>query len=175
MTDCLSTRLDVRIRMQTRRSSEGKSEVNVMNAAAVVVEGTVQPDGTLEVTQKVNLPAGRVHVTVQPVAEPVQPDRFWKMMESIWADSACQRANPPHSGGNRRRDRGVAQRSRRGNAGCRTSPGRMSSGQGTSPGSRGAASLMVFLDANPVIYLIEQPADSRPQDHGTSDRSAGER
>jgi hypothetical protein len=56
-----------------------------MNAAAVVVEGTVQPDGTLEVTRKVNLPAGRVHVTVQPVAEPVQPDRFWKMMESLWA------------------------------------------------------------------------------------------
>ena len=35
-----------------------------MNAVAVVVEGTVQPDGTLEVTQKVDLPAGRVHVTV---------------------------------------------------------------------------------------------------------------
>ena len=57
-----------------------------MNAAAVVVEGRVQPDGTLEVTEKVNLPAGPVHVTVQPVAEPVQPDRFWKMMESIWVD-----------------------------------------------------------------------------------------
>ena len=25
-------------------------------------------------------------MTVRPVAEPVQPDRFWKMMESIWAD-----------------------------------------------------------------------------------------
>src|ERR1035441_3527367 len=57
-----------------------------MNPAAVVVEGRGQPDGTLEVTEKVNLPAGPVHVTVQPVAEPVQPDRFWKMMESIWAD-----------------------------------------------------------------------------------------
>jgi hypothetical protein len=56
-----------------------------MNSEAVVVEGTVKPDGTLEVTQKVDLPAGRVHVTVQPVAEPVQPDRFWRMMESIWA------------------------------------------------------------------------------------------
>jgi hypothetical protein len=56
-----------------------------MNAAAVVVEGTVQPDGTLEVIQKVDLPAGRVHVTVQPVAEPAQPDRFWKMMESLWS------------------------------------------------------------------------------------------
>jgi hypothetical protein len=60
-----------------------KSEANVINAAAVVVEGTVQPDGTLE---EVGLPAGRVHVTIQPVAEPAQPDRFGKMMESILAD-----------------------------------------------------------------------------------------
>ena len=56
-----------------------------MNTAAVVIEGTVQPDGTLEVTQKVDLPAGRVQVTVQPVADTIQPDRFWTMMESIWA------------------------------------------------------------------------------------------
>jgi hypothetical protein len=65
-----------------------------MNAAVVVVEGTVQPDGTLEVSQKVNLPAGRVHVTVQPVAEPVQPDRFWKMMESIWDDQRARGRTP---------------------------------------------------------------------------------
>ena len=56
-----------------------------MNVGAVVVEGTAGFDGTLEVSQKVELPAGRVHVTVEPVAELVQPDRFWKMMESIWA------------------------------------------------------------------------------------------
>jgi len=61
-----------------------------MNIGAVVVEGTVRTDGTLEVTQKVDLPAGRVHVTVEPVAELVQPDRFWTMMESIWA---AQRAS----------------------------------------------------------------------------------
>ncbi|MGC1720319.1 MAG: hypothetical protein WA746_15150 [Isosphaeraceae bacterium] len=57
-----------------------------MNTTAVVVEGRVQPDGRLEVSQKVKLPPGPVQVTVRPVAEPVQPDRFWKMMESIWAD-----------------------------------------------------------------------------------------
>jgi hypothetical protein len=33
----------------------------------------------------------------------------------------------------------------------------MSPGQGTSPGGEAAALPMVFLDANPVIYLIEQP------------------
>ena len=57
-----------------------------MDTTAVVVEGRVQPDGRLEVSQKVKLPPGPVQVTVRPVAEPVQPDRFWKMMESIWAD-----------------------------------------------------------------------------------------
>jgi hypothetical protein len=57
-----------------------------MNATVVVVEGRVQPDGTLELTQKIDFPAGPVHVTVQPIIEPVQPDRFWKLMESIWAD-----------------------------------------------------------------------------------------
>jgi hypothetical protein len=70
---------------ETSGFSAGTGEVNVMNPTAVVVEGMVQPGGTLEVTQKVDLPAGPVHVTVQPVAEPVQPERFWEMMESIWA------------------------------------------------------------------------------------------
>jgi len=65
-----------------------------MNATAVVVQGRVQPDGTLEVTQKVNLPAGPVHVTVQPVTEPVQPDPFWRMMESIWADQRASGRTP---------------------------------------------------------------------------------
>jgi hypothetical protein len=57
-----------------------------MSATGIVVEGRVRPDGTLEVSEKVNLPAGPVHVTVQPVDQLVQPDRFWGMMESIWAD-----------------------------------------------------------------------------------------
>jgi len=57
-----------------------------MNAATLIVEGVVKPDGTLEVPQKLRLPAGRVQVTVRSVAEPTQPDRFWKMMESLWAD-----------------------------------------------------------------------------------------
>jgi hypothetical protein len=65
-----------------------------MNTAAVVVEGEVQPDGTLHVTQKIDLPAGRVHVTVQPVNEPVEPERFWKMMESIWAAQLASGRTP---------------------------------------------------------------------------------
>jgi hypothetical protein len=57
-----------------------------MNAATLIVEGIVKPDGTLEVPQKLDLPAGRVQFTVRSMAEPTQPDRFWKMMESLWAD-----------------------------------------------------------------------------------------
>jgi hypothetical protein len=59
-----------------------------MDAVTVVVEGTVQPDGTLEVAQRINLPAGRVHVTVEPVAEPVQPDRFWRWCSWITTRSS---------------------------------------------------------------------------------------
>jgi len=65
-----------------------------MNVAAVVVEGRVQRDGRLEVTQKVKLPAGPVQVTVRPVSEPAQPARFWKMMESIWADLRASGRTP---------------------------------------------------------------------------------
>jgi hypothetical protein len=57
-----------------------------MSAATVTVEGIVKPDGTLEIPGKLDFPAGRVQVTVQSVTELVQPDRFWKMMESLWAD-----------------------------------------------------------------------------------------
>ena len=67
-----------------------------MSTTAIVVEGRVRPDGTLEVTEKVSLPAGPVHVTVQPVDQLVQPDRFWKMMESIWADHRAS-GRPPRT------------------------------------------------------------------------------
>ncbi len=65
-----------------------------MRAAAVIVEGIVKPDGTLEVPQKLDLPAGRVQVSVQSVTEPTQPDRFWKMMESLWADLRASGRTP---------------------------------------------------------------------------------
>jgi hypothetical protein len=52
----------------------------------VIVQGTLKPDGTLELEQKPKLPPGRVRVTVETVTEPTRPDRFWAMMEQIWAD-----------------------------------------------------------------------------------------
>lgn len=55
-------------------------------SAAVTVQGTLKPDGTLELDQKPNLAPGRVRVTVEVVTEPIHPDRFWAMMQSIWVD-----------------------------------------------------------------------------------------
>ena len=55
-------------------------------SAQVIVQGTLKPDGTLELDQKPNLFPGRVRVTMEPVTEPTRPDRFWAMMEQIWAD-----------------------------------------------------------------------------------------
>jgi hypothetical protein len=57
-----------------------------MSGATLIVEGVVKPDGTLEVPQKLDFPAGRVLVTVRSLTEATQPDRFWKIMESLWAD-----------------------------------------------------------------------------------------
>jgi hypothetical protein len=51
-----------------------------------IVQGILKPDGTLELDQKPNLSPGRVRVTVEPVTEPARPDRFWAMMQQIWAD-----------------------------------------------------------------------------------------
>jgi hypothetical protein len=50
----------------------------------VVVQGTLRPDGVLELDEKVPMPAGRVLVTVQPVVQPPADDPFWEMMNRIW-------------------------------------------------------------------------------------------
>lgn len=41
-----------------------------MHATQVVVQGTVKPDGTLELDSKINLPPGRVQVTLSSVTAP---------------------------------------------------------------------------------------------------------
>lgn len=60
------------------------------------VQGTVQPDGSLLLDQKLNVPAGRVRVMVQPLRQPANPARFLAMMEQIWADQQA-RAHVPRS------------------------------------------------------------------------------
>jgi hypothetical protein len=58
------------------------------SSSVVELEGTVQPDGTLVLDEKLRLPAGRVRVAVEPLrtVEATNLDRFWAMMEGIWAD-----------------------------------------------------------------------------------------
>lgn len=65
-------------------------------SAQVIVQGMLKPDGTLQLDQKPNLSPGRVRVTVEPVTEPTRPDRFWSMMEQIWADLKAS-GHVPHS------------------------------------------------------------------------------
>ena len=55
-----------------------------MSTTAVTVGGIVKPDGTVEVSEKVNLPAGKVQVTLVPLSELSPDDPFWPRMYKIW-------------------------------------------------------------------------------------------
>jgi hypothetical protein len=55
-----------------------------MSTPVVTVEGIVKPDGTVEVSEKVNLPAGKVQVTLVPWPDLPQDDPLWQMMQKIW-------------------------------------------------------------------------------------------
>ena len=60
-----------------------------MSQTAIVVQGIVTPDGTLQIAEKLNLPAGRVQVVVQPLPD-LASDPFWQSMEAIWAGQAAR-------------------------------------------------------------------------------------
>jgi hypothetical protein len=60
-----------------------------MSATHVVVEGTLKPDGSLELDGRLNLPPGRVQLIVQPLPELPKDDPFWQMMQRIWAERAA--------------------------------------------------------------------------------------
>jgi hypothetical protein len=46
-----------------------------MSTIEVVVQGTLSPDGTLQLDQKPNLPSGRVTVVLQPAGSAAPPGR----------------------------------------------------------------------------------------------------
>lgn len=48
-----------------------------MNTTHVVVEGTLKPDGSLEVAEKFSLPPGRVRVTIEVLDESVSSGEDW--------------------------------------------------------------------------------------------------
>jgi hypothetical protein len=58
-----------------------------MNLVETVIEGTLMPDGTLELDQKPSLPPGRVTVVLRQEAEIALPkeDPFWQRMMAMWA------------------------------------------------------------------------------------------
>lgn len=55
-----------------------------MNLPEIVVEGTLKPDGTLELDETPNLRPGRVQVTMAPIPELPADDPFWQRMRAIW-------------------------------------------------------------------------------------------
>jgi hypothetical protein len=67
-----------------------------MNLQEVVVEGTLKPDGTLELDQKPNLAPGRVQVLVRTLPELPDGDPFWDLMKSIWGEQKA-RGHVPRS------------------------------------------------------------------------------
>jgi predicted transcriptional regulator len=63
-----------------------------MSQEMIEVQGTVRPDGTLNLDEKLGLPAGRVRVTVRMCHDSDKPDpgRFGALMERIWADQKAR-------------------------------------------------------------------------------------
>jgi hypothetical protein len=63
-----------------------------MSQEMIEVQGTVRPDGSLALDEKLSLPAERVHVTVRTCQQPEKPDpvRFGVLMERIWANQKAR-------------------------------------------------------------------------------------
>ncbi len=53
-------------------------------STTATIQGTVKPDGTLELDEPLKLPAGRVVVTVQALPA-AGTDPFWDAMQRVWA------------------------------------------------------------------------------------------
>ncbi len=59
-----------------------------MTTNSVQIQGNLQPDGTLLLKEKLNLPPGPVRVTVQPVFDYKETD-MWKFFEQLRAERAA--------------------------------------------------------------------------------------
>ncbi len=70
-----------------------------MSLSEDVIEGTLKPDGTLELDQKPTLSPGRVTVVLRRDAAVKQPqplgDEFFRMLEAIWAGQRARGHVPP--------------------------------------------------------------------------------
>jgi hypothetical protein len=57
-----------------------------MSLTEVVVQGTLTPDGTLELDQKPNLSPGRVTVVLRQQTTPPAPEGWWPYMQRVRAE-----------------------------------------------------------------------------------------
>src|SRR5581483_9803464 len=63
----------------------------IMSNQAVIIQGTIGPDGTLAVVDKVPLPAGRVRVIVEPLPESQERGRTLpEILEQVRKDQAAR-------------------------------------------------------------------------------------
>ncbi|HTU93460.1 MAG TPA: hypothetical protein VMF69_25495 [Gemmataceae bacterium] len=57
-----------------------------MSLTEITVEGTLNPDGTLELDQKPNLPAGRVTIILRQQTEAATQEGWWPYMQRVRAE-----------------------------------------------------------------------------------------
>ena len=55
-----------------------------MSQNTVIIQGIMTADGTVELTEKLTVPAGRMQVAIQPLPD-VSSDPLLQRMERIWA------------------------------------------------------------------------------------------
>jgi hypothetical protein len=56
-----------------------------MSMTEIVVQGTLNPDGTLQLDQKPNLPPGRVTLVLRPATETTQ-EGWWPYLQRVRAE-----------------------------------------------------------------------------------------
>ncbi len=65
-------------------------------SAVQVIEGTLQPDGTLVLNEKPSLPPGSVRVTIEArELKPTSGPGWWEVLQQIWKDQEARGYQPP--------------------------------------------------------------------------------
>ena len=68
-----------------------------MSTSQVVIQGTLQHDGTLQLDEKPSLPPGRVQVILQVMSEPSPAGLgWWDILQQIWKEQEA-RGDPGRS------------------------------------------------------------------------------
>jgi hypothetical protein len=62
-----------------------------VSVSEIVLEGTLKPDGTLELDQKPTLRPGRVRVVLSPVeSPPAVKEDTWTVLQRIWKEQQAR-------------------------------------------------------------------------------------